>query len=78
MTRDLDVRLRHRPTAADADRDRITRRPLRRPGPIEADWVIDATETGELLPLAGMEHVTGAESRDDTGEPHAPPRAPTR
>jgi len=33
--------------------------------------VVDATETGELLPLCGAEHVTGAESRDETGEPHA-------
>ena len=38
---------------------------------VEADWFVDATETGELLPLAGAEHVTGAESREQTGEPHA-------
>ena len=38
---------------------------------VEADWFVDATETGELLPLAGVEHVTGAESREQTGEPHA-------
>ncbi|WP_417720805.1 FAD-dependent oxidoreductase [Salipiger sp.] len=38
---------------------------------IEADRIIDATEIGELLPLAGVEHVLGAESRDDTGELHA-------
>jgi hypothetical protein len=37
-----------------------------------ADWVLDATETGELLPLTGAEHVTGFESRAETGEPHAP------
>lgn len=34
-------------------------------------YVLDATETGELLPLAGIDHVTGAESIQDTGEPHA-------
>lgn len=34
-------------------------------------YFIDATELGELLPLAGVEHVTGAESQDQTGEPHA-------
>jgi len=33
--------------------------------------VIDATELGELLELAGAEHVTGAESAAETGEPHA-------
>jgi hypothetical protein len=32
---------------------------------------MDATECGDLLPLAGVEYVTGAESRRDTGEPHA-------
>ncbi len=39
---------------------------------IEADWVIDATETGELLPLTGTEYVTGFESQAETGEPSAP------
>lgn len=38
---------------------------------IEAPWFIDATELGDLLPMAGVEWVTGAESRDDTGELHA-------
>jgi hypothetical protein len=37
-----------------------------------ADWVLDATETGDLLPLCGAEYVTGFEARADTGEPHAP------
>ena len=35
-------------------------------------YVLDATETGDLLPLAGAEYVTGAEARKETGEPHAP------
>ena len=39
---------------------------------ITADYVIDATELGELLPLTGTEYVTGFESRHDTGEPSAP------
>jgi len=38
---------------------------------VEASFVLDATETGELLPLAGAEYVTGAESQAETGEPHA-------
>jgi hypothetical protein len=37
-----------------------------------APYFVDATETGDLLPLAGVEHVTGSESRRDTREPHAP------
>ena len=39
---------------------------------ITASYVIDATETGELLPLTGTEYVTGFESRAETGEPSAP------
>lgn len=39
---------------------------------ISADYILDATETGELLPLAGIEYVTGTESQDQTGELHAP------
>jgi len=38
--------------------------------------VIDATELGDLLPLAGAEHVIGAEAIADTGEPHAQPKEP--
>lgn len=38
---------------------------------IEAPYYIDATETGDLLPLAEISYVTGAESKEDTGEPHA-------
>lgn len=38
---------------------------------IEARIFIDATELGELLPLAGADYVIGAESQSDTGELHA-------
>lgn len=41
-------------------------------GVIAADYVLDATELGELLPLAGAEYVTGFESQAMTGEPSAP------
>jgi hypothetical protein len=40
-----------------------------------ARYVVDATETGELLPLTGTEYTTGFESQVDTGEPSAPPVA---
>ena len=40
-----------------------------------APYFVDATETGELLPLAKGEYTTGAESRRDTKEPHAPLQA---
>jgi len=39
----------------------------------EARIVIDATELGDLLPLAGVEHVVGAETVAETGEPQAQP-----
>jgi hypothetical protein len=38
--------------------------------------VIDATELGDLLPLSGAEHVIGAESIAQTGEPQAQPHEP--
>jgi len=38
---------------------------------VEAAIVIDATETGELLSLANVEHVCGGESQAATGELHA-------
>ncbi len=46
----------------DSDAERILR----------ARYFLDATETGELLPMTGAEFVTGAESRAQTGELHAP------
>jgi hypothetical protein len=69
---------RHRPVAvrsdgADrlaavvvSDLDRGTATELR------ARWFLDATENGDLLPLASVEHVTGAEARSETGEAGAP------
>ncbi|MBI3695599.1 MAG: FAD-dependent oxidoreductase, partial [Acidobacteria bacterium] len=38
-------------------------------------FVLDATELGDLLPLAGLKYVVGAESKADTGEPDAAPAA---
>ncbi|AFC27576.1 FAD dependent oxidoreductase [Paenibacillus mucilaginosus 3016] len=71
----LTVLLRYRPVHAETDGDRIrsvtvqeafgSRLTLRAP------YFLDATECGDLLPLAGVEYVTGAESRSDTNEPHA-------
>jgi hypothetical protein len=70
----LAVMLEHEPVAALVEDDRLRAVTLRRHGEdrvVWADVVIDATETGDLLPLAGAEYVTGSESRDATGEPHA-------
>ncbi|WP_326553494.1 FAD-dependent oxidoreductase [Micromonospora sp. NBC_01813] len=67
----------YRPVAATTDGDRVTTVTVaHRDGggeiTITAPYVLDATETGELLPLTGTEYVTGFESRADTGEPSAP------
>lgn len=42
---------------------------------VQAKYVIDATELGDLLPLSKTPYVTGFESRKDTGEPSAPDKA---
>jgi hypothetical protein len=39
---------------------------------VEAPYILDATETGELLPLTATEYVTGFEPQHETGEPSAP------
>ncbi|MEM9950368.1 MAG: FAD-dependent oxidoreductase [Chloroflexota bacterium] len=39
---------------------------------IYAQYFLDATDTGDLLPLTQTAYVTGAESQSDTGEPQAP------
>lgn len=74
----LTVLLRHRPVVATCDGDRVTA--VGFDGPegrvvVTAPFVVDATELGDLLPLAGVEHVLGAESAAETGEPHAPAQA---
>lgn len=42
---------------------------------LSGTYFIDATETGELLPMTGTEFVMGAESRNETHELHAPIKA---
>jgi hypothetical protein len=76
----LRVLLEHEPAGAVVDADRVGAVAFRDVATgservVWADWVIDATETGDLLPLCGAEYVTGFESREATGEPHAPPEA---
>lgn len=70
----------YRPVAVDTDGDRVTAVRLSSAGgagdlAITAPYILDATETGELLPLSGTEYVTGFESRVDTGEPNGPETA---
>ena len=75
----LQVWYGHRPMSATVDGDRITGVTVAdregRVRGITAEFVIDATELGDLLPLAGAEYVTGFESQAQTGEPSAPEEA---
>jgi hypothetical protein len=72
----LQVRTWRRPVAAEADGDRVRAVHLRnlesgQEEIVQASYVLDATELGDLLPLAGVEYVSGAEAQSETGEPHA-------
>jgi hypothetical protein len=75
-SRQLRLMLWTRPTAVETHADRVqsvhvqssvSGETLTLTGP----YFLDATETGELLELGQVEHVIGAESQGQTGEPHA-------
>ncbi|TDQ34170.1 FAD dependent oxidoreductase [Aureibacillus halotolerans] len=66
----------HKPIAAEKSGHEVTsvtvehvktKQPIR----FTAPYILDATELGELLPITNTAYVTGAESKQDTGEPHA-------
>ncbi len=72
----LRVLREHRPVAATVHRERVTSVSLLdletgQDRHVEATYFIDGTPFGDLLELAGVEHVVGPERRADTGEPHA-------
>lgn len=75
----LEVLLEHRPVRATSDGDTVTAVTVEGPAgdtvELHGRYFLDATETGELLPLAGVEHVVGAEARSEYDEPHAPVEA---
>ncbi|MEV6109286.1 FAD-dependent oxidoreductase [Streptomyces sp. NPDC051940] len=76
----LTVLTAHEVTAAHRDGDTVTAvevRSLRsgRETELRGTLVVDATELGDLLELADVPYVIGAEGRADTGELHAPERA---
>ena len=76
----LRILTRHELIGATTHADRVTSATVRdldagHEQTLVAPWFIDATELGDLLPLAGVEHVIGAEARKETGELHAPEQA---
>jgi hypothetical protein len=71
------VLLESRPVAAETDGDSVSSVTVENLGSgnrtvLTGPYFLDATELGDLLPMTGTEYVTGAESREETGEPHAP------
>jgi hypothetical protein len=79
---DLLILREHLPVRVVVDRDHVRAVDLRRPDgdvvTVTAGVVLDATELGDVLALGGVEHVAGAESRAETGEPHAAEHADPR
>ncbi len=75
----LTLLLNTQVSKAEFDGDRIQAVRLTTGGGQEiwaaAPYFIDASEQGDLLPLTNTEFVTGAESRKETGEAHAPEKA---
>jgi hypothetical protein len=76
----LQILLEHESLSAATSGDRVSSVSVRdrrtgRTRTVAARYFLDATELGDLLPMAKVEHVTGAESRRQTGEIHAPAEA---
>ncbi len=74
----LTILYNHTPVSATVQGDTITSVTVTGAGDkvmITARFFLDATDLGDLLPLVGAPWVTGAESRDDTGEADAPEEA---
>jgi hypothetical protein len=76
----LTVMLEHAPVRAGSEGDRVrsvTVKDLRLGDErtLTAPYVLDATELGDLLPLANVEFVTGFESKAETGDRSAPESA---
>lgn len=76
----LTLLLHHRAVSADVDGDRVRSVSVKslesgHTRGIAAQYFLDATELGDLLPVTRTEYITGFESRRQTGEPHAPEQA---
>jgi len=72
----LSIRLGRQPQSVDMDGDLVkavtfTNLATGDTETIEASYVLDATELGDLLALGNIEYRTGFESQRETGEPHA-------
>ncbi|WP_408007808.1 FAD-dependent oxidoreductase [Pseudalkalibacillus sp. A8] len=74
-SRRLVILTKHKIVEAETDGDRVisvtVESLLDQSQILTASYFIDATELGDVLPLANVEYVTGAESKMETEEPHA-------
>ena len=76
----LRLLLEHAPFRAETHGDRVRSVTVRdaRTGDdrvLVAPYFLDATELGDLLPMAGVEFAVGFEARDETGDSRAPAAA---
>ncbi|AHF14303.1 FAD-dependent oxidoreductase [Niabella soli] len=72
----LTILLQTKAVAADPGADKVhfvkcRNRQTGKECVLKGTYFVDATELGDLLPLAGVEYVTGAESKKQTKELHA-------
>ncbi len=76
----IQILLQHHPIAAETNGDRVLAVQVRDEATghdlvLRAPFFVDATEQGDLLPLTKTEYNFGAESKAQTGEPHAKDKA---
>ncbi len=77
----VELRFHLKPIAADTEREQVRSVTFEdtRTGDrltVEADVILDATDLGDLYPLAGIEHFVGADGSERFGEMHARQRDP--
>ena len=76
----LTLLLNYRVKSADVDGDQVKALEVvnsvnKKVLILSAAYFVDATECGDLLPLTKTEYITGTESKNQTGELHAPEKA---
>ncbi|GAA4441563.1 FAD-dependent oxidoreductase [Ravibacter arvi] len=76
----LRILLNYRPSKGETSGDKVSavevaHRFTGQKIAVRAPYFVDATETGELLPLTKTEYVKGTESKSETRELHAPEKA---
>lgn len=76
----IQILLNHKATRAETQGDRVIAVQVQdtvtgHTQTLHAPFFADATEHGDLLPMTKTEYSIGAESRRDTGEPHAKEKA---